>query len=119
MIYRFNPDTEFEIAERAFIVELLGSQQDKHCSIARASVKPGVTTALHAVSATVERYVILQGEGDVTVGDRPAERVRALDVVWIGAGEPQKIRNASATEDLVFLCICTPGFTVESYVHLE
>jgi mannose-6-phosphate isomerase-like protein (cupin superfamily) len=119
VIYRFKPDTEFEIAEKALIVEMIGSHLDPGCSIARARVKPGITTALHAVRGTVERYVILQGEGDVTVGDRPAERVRAMDVVWIAAGEAQKIRNMSATEDLVFLCICTPGFTTGAYVPLE
>src|SRR6478609_2389104 len=108
MIYRFKPETEFEIEERSFIVEMLSSQHDPSCSIARARVKPGITTALHAVRATVERYIILQGEGEVTVGNRAPERVRAMDVVWIDKDEAQKIRNVSDVEDLVFLCICTP-----------
>lgn len=119
MIYRFKPETEFEIEERSFIVEMVSSQADPSCSIARARVKPGVTTALHAVRRTVERYIILQGEGEVTVGSKPVERVRAMDIVWIDKDEPQKIRNASLVDDLVFLCVCTPGFQMEAYQDLE
>jgi len=119
MIYRFKPETEFEIEERSFIIEMIGSQADPSCSIARARVRPGIITALHAVRATVERYIILQGEGEVTVGNQPAERVRAMDVVWINQDEPQKIRNVSPVDDLVFLCICTPGFRMEAYVDME
>lgn len=119
MIYRFKPETEFEIEERSFIVEMLSTQADATCSIARARVKPGITTVLHAVRATVERYLILQGEGEVTVGNRPAERVGPMDIVWIDKDEAQKIRNTSASEDLVFLCICTPGFQMDAYIDLE
>jgi len=119
MIYRFKPETEFEIEERAFIVEMLSSQSDPSCSIARARIKPGITTALHAVHATVERYLILQGEGEVTVADKPAERVRAMDIVWIDQDEPQKIRNVSTVDDLIFLCVCTPGFQIDAYVAME
>jgi mannose-6-phosphate isomerase-like protein (cupin superfamily) len=119
MIYRFKPETEFEIEERSFIVEMLASQADPSCSIARARVKPGITTALHAVRATVERYIILQGEGEVTVGNRVAERVRPMDIVWIDKDETQKIRNISDTEDLVFLCVCTPGFRMDAYIGME
>ena len=119
MIYRFKPETEFEIEERAFIVEMLSSRSDPTCSIARARVKPGVATALHAVRGIVERYLILQGEGEVTVGNRAVERVGPMDIVWIAKDEAQKIHNTSKSEDLVFLCICTPGFQMDAYVDLE
>ena len=119
MIYRFKPETEFEIEERSFIVEMVGSQTDPSCSIARARVKPGITTVLHAVRATVERYIILQGEGEVTVGNKPVERVRSMDIVWIDKDEPQKIRNISDVDDLIFLCVCTPGFQMDAYVDME
>ncbi len=119
MIYRFKLETEFEIEERAFIVEMLGSKDDPACSIARARVKPGIATALHAVRGTGERYIILQGQGEVTVGNKPPERVMPMDVVWINKDEPQMIRNLSNSEDLVFLCICTPGFQMDAYVAME
>lgn len=119
MIYRFKPETEFEIEERSFIVEMVSSQQDPTCSIARARVRPGVTTALHSVRAIVERYIILQGEGDVVIGDSAPQQVGPMDVVWIDKDKPQKIRNSSHKDDLLFLCICTPGFTMESFINLE
>jgi mannose-6-phosphate isomerase-like protein (cupin superfamily) len=119
MIYRFKPETEFEIEERSFIVEMLSSQADPSCSIARARVKPGITTALHGVRNTVERYIILQGEGEVSVGMQAPEQVRAMDVVWIDKDQPQKIRNTSNKDDLVFLCVCTPGFRMDAYIGME
>lgn len=120
MFYPFRPETEFEIEERCFIVEMVGSTQDPGCSIARARVKPGVATALHSVRGTVERYIILQGEGEVCIGQEPLrQRVKAMDVVLIPANAPQSIRNISTQEDLVFLCVCTPGFRMEAFVNLE
>lgn len=119
MIYRYNPASEFEIDERCAIIEMVSSQQDASCSIARARVKPGVTTALHSVTATVERYIILEGEGVVTVSEQAPQPVKPLDVVWIDKGVSQKIFNSSKYQDLVFLCICTPGFRPEAFVMLE
>lgn len=119
MIYPFRPESEFEIEERCFIVEMLSVRDDPACSIARARVKPGVATALHSVTGTVERYIILQGIGEVRVGQAAPQRVKPLDVVSIPANEPQSIRNVSDGEDLVFLCICTPGFRMEAFVNLE
>lgn len=119
MIYPFRPESEFEIEERCFIVEMLSVKDDPACSIARARVKAGVATALHSVTGIVERYLILQGEGEVCIGQAPAQRVKPMDVVLISAGEPQTIRNVSEREDLVFLCVCTPGFRMEAFVNLE
>jgi mannose-6-phosphate isomerase-like protein (cupin superfamily) len=119
VIYPFRPETEFEIEERCFIVEMLSVRDDPACSIARARVKPGVATALHSVTGTVERYIILQGEGEVRIGQAPPQRVKAMDVVLIPANLPQSIRNVSPAEDLLFLCICTPGFRMEAFVNLE
>lgn len=119
MLYPYKPETEFGIEEGAFIVEMLGVVHDPACSIAQARVPPGVTTALHRVRDTVERYIITRGEGEVFVGGRAPQRVRPMDVVWIGKNEAQKIRNTSTETDLVFLCVCTPGFRPENYESLE
>ena len=118
-IYPFKPETEFEIEERSFIVEMLSSEDDLSCSIAQARVKPGVATALHSLKGTIERYILLEGEGEVVVGSQAPQRVGVKGVVCISADEPQSIRNLSEQDDLVFLCICTPGFKPEAYVHLE
>lgn len=119
MIYRYKPETEFMTEERCSIVEIMNSSQDNLCSIAQARVKPGVTTTLHRVKGVVERYIILSGEGTVFIGESEPETVREKDVVRIDANVPQKIANKSDKEDLIFLCVCTPGFTVDAYEDLE
>ena len=118
MISRYDPDSEFLTAEQCHILELQNSADDEGCSIARARVEPGVTTQLHALRGTIERYVILSGEGQVELaGDEPVT-VRQLDVVTIPAGESQRISNVGS-EDLIFLCICTPRFRQDNYQNLE
>ena len=118
MISKFRPETEFYTDERCCIVEVHNRVEDEACSIARARVAPGVTTQLHFLQGTHERYVILEGEGSVQVGDAAPAQVRPLDVVAIAAGTPQRITNVG-TADLVFLCICTPRFRKETYLNLE
>lgn len=114
MISAFDADTEFETGERCFIVETHNRAEDEGCSIVRARVAPGVTTERHALLGTTERYVILEGEGVVEVGNDPGARVRPLDVVTIPADTAQRITN-TGTADLVFLCVCTPRFRPECY----
>jgi mannose-6-phosphate isomerase-like protein (cupin superfamily) len=117
-ILPFRPETEFHTAEGCYIVELLNSDADPGCSIARARVEPGVTTALHYLQGTIERYVILQGEGRVEIADEPPTAVKPLDVVIVPAGATQKIMNTGKA-DLLFLCVCTPRFKSVNYVQTE
>jgi mannose-6-phosphate isomerase-like protein (cupin superfamily) len=109
---------EYFFDEGCYITEWSNSPDDADASIARARVVPGVTTRWHSLTGIVERYVILQGEGSVEVGNLPAMPVESGDVVVIPAGTRQRIRNAG-TVDLVFLAVCTPRFVVEAYVDLE
>jgi mannose-6-phosphate isomerase-like protein (cupin superfamily) len=113
-----DPAREFETAERCHILESWNAPEDREVSIARARVAPGVQTELHRLHGTVERYLIISGEGEVEVGDLPPERVGPGDVVVIPAAVPQRIRN-SDDEDLLFYCICSPAFRQESYEALE
>ena len=115
-IYR--ADAEFYAAERCHINELHNQESDAGCSIARARVTPGETTRLHCVRDTVERYVILTGEGEVHIAQEVPVRVQPLDVVTIPAGSPQRIAN-TGTGELVFLCVCTPRFRADNYLDLE
>ncbi len=117
-IDHYNPAAEFHTAENCYITELSNTDADAACSIARARVAQGCTTRLHCLERTAERYVILSGSGQVTVGTEVALPVRPLDVVHIPAGVPQQICNTGG-EDLVFLCICTPRFSMENYRDLE
>ena len=101
--------------ERCFVVENYSS---KEVSIARARVKPGVTTVAHHLKGVKEIYLIASGRGKVKVGDLPPTEVVEGDVVVIPAGVSQKITNTGKT-DLVFYCICTPRFTPDCYCDEE
>ena len=117
-IEHFRADTEFYTEECCYITELHNTDADESCSIARARVEPGVTTRLHMLRDTIERYIILEGAGRVRVGDAAPVEVQPLDVVNISAGTEQRITNIGEC-DLVFLCICTPRFRQQHYVALD
>ncbi len=117
-IKKFNPNSGFSTEERCHIHELLNLSAHPECSIARAMVAPGETTQLHAVKDTIERYVILQGRGQVYINNKAPENVFPMDSVIIPAGVAQKIAN-TGTEELIFLCICTPRFEQKNYLKLE
>jgi mannose-6-phosphate isomerase-like protein (cupin superfamily) len=107
---------ELATDERCAITELLNDPVCPEVSLALARVAPGVTTRLHAVEGTAERYVVLAGSGVVEVGGESAA-VGPGDRVLIPAGTPQRIANTGAS-DLVFHCICTPRFLPGAYVDL-
>jgi len=117
-VRRIDPSREYLTAERCHILELSNSPDDVAVSIARARVEPGVATRWHRLIGIVERYVILEGAGSVEVGDAPAQTVATGDVVWIPAGERQRIRNVGAS-DLVFLAICTPRYLESAYEDVD
>ncbi len=118
VVLRPDPAREYYTEERCYILEMSNSAADEALSIARARVEPGVTTALHRVLDTVERYVILAGTGRVELESQPAETVSVGDVVLIPAGAEQRITNTGES-DLVFLALCTPRFRATNYQHTE
>jgi mannose-6-phosphate isomerase-like protein (cupin superfamily) len=109
---------EYYFEERCHITEWWNTADDEAASIARARVEPGVTTRLHRLRGVTERYVVLEGEGRVTVGEQKPDTVKAGDVVVIPPGANQRIANIGGS-DLVFLAICTPRFRPELYEDLE
>lgn len=66
----------------------------------------------------MERYAILSGSGRVEVGGQAPREVAAGDTVTIPAMHSQRIAN-SGQADLVFLAVCTPRFTKDTYEDLE
>ncbi len=117
-ILRSESIPEYYFEERCHITELLNSPEDEALSIARARVEPGVTTVWHHLKGVTERYVILEGEGIVEVGDEPATKVSPGDVVMIPPQIRQRITN-TGEKDLVFLALCTPRFEVDCYEVAE
>lgn len=113
-----DPAAETDTSERCRILELANLPGDPQASIARARVKPGVTTRLHRLNGTAERYVLLEGRGRVEIGDLPPQEVGPGDVVLIPPGTPQRIANIAET-DLVFLAVCTPRFRPGCYEDID
>ncbi len=113
-----DPAREEATPEGCFILESWNQAGDAAVSIARARVERGGTTRPHRLHGVIERYLIVEGEGVVRIGDSPGRRVGPGDVVVIPAGIAQQIANTGAG-DLVFYCICTPRFTPECYESLE
>jgi len=116
-VKKYIPEKEFYIDEGCYITELSNSDNDPSLSIARARVEPGVTTQLHELISTVERYVILEGEGLVEAGDLSPQAIRPCDVVIIPSRCRQKITNTGAN-DLIFLAICSPRFQKSCYQEI-
>jgi mannose-6-phosphate isomerase-like protein (cupin superfamily) len=114
-IIKVNSLNEYLTPEHCFIAE---NYSDDSVSIARARVKPDVTTVAHHLTGATEIYLVARGRGRVQVGDLPPTEVAVGDVVIIPAGISQKITNIGKT-DLVFHCICTPRFTPECYCNEE
>jgi len=114
-ICRADPSKEFLTQENCFILEVSNDAGDPDISIARARLRPGVTTAWHRLDGIVERYVIVRGKGRVEVADLPPTIVSEGDVVRIPANVAQRITNVGG-EDLVFFCVCTPRFTPTAYI---
>ena len=110
--------TESFFAESCFITEWWNSTADAAVSVARARVEPGATTRWHRLRGVTERYLILEGQGRVEVGELPAEDVGPGAVVLIPPGTRQRITN-TGDADLILLAVCTPRFTLAGYEDVE
>lgn len=112
---------EYYFDEGCYILEYSNSEIDPAASIARARVLPNTETRLHKLSDTIERYLILEGTGEVILGDENSKTlnrsiVNTGDVVIIPKNCPQAIRN-TGLNDLIFLVICSPRFKPENYIE--
>ncbi|MGD8909350.1 MAG: cupin domain-containing protein [Chromatiales bacterium] len=116
-ILNYVPEREYFFREGCFINELSNSDSDPALSIARVRLMPGDQTRWHYLEEREERYVILQGTGEVEIGDLQVTRVCMGDVVLIPAGCRQRIRNRGSDE-LIFLALCTPRFEEVDYRDL-
>ena len=115
MIIKADSLKETATYERCSVAENYHSEE---VSVARATVKAGITTVAHHLKNVEEIYLITSGRGIVEVGDLPPTEVVEGDMVVIPAGISQKITN-TGKKDLVFTCICTPRFIAQCYVDEE
>ena len=104
-------------SERCYITEIVNDVHWPEVSLARCRVEPGVTTQLHELSVH-EVYVIEAGNGRMTVGGSAPYPIGPGDTVSISKHAPQGVQN-TGDSDLVFLCICTPRFSLKCYTSLE
>ena len=116
-VVKFGSSQEYFFDEGCFITELSNSSEDPGLSVARVRVEPEVTTKLHRLSNTIERYVIVEGEGIIVLGEQAPNKVSANDVVIIPADCSQQITN-TGDADLIFLALCSPRFTIDCYKDL-
>ena len=114
-IVKANTPNEYLTPEHCYIAE---NYSDKDVSVARATVKPGVTTRAHHLEGIQEIYIITAGEGKVAFSGLEPAMVGVGDVIVIPAGASQKITNTGQT-DLVFYCVCTSRFTEACYFDDE
>lgn len=108
---------EYLTPERCYIAENY-SATDGTVSIAKATVKPGVTTVAHHLEGIEEIYIITQGKGVIDIAELEPAEVNGGDVVVIPDGTSQKITNVG-NNDLVFYCVCTPRFAEKCYFSDE
>ena len=113
-IIRSQSKPEIYFEEKCFITELLNSEESPDVSVARARVNPGVTTVLHWLKDTEEKYFILSGSGEVEIDGKVNGTVQGGDLVIIPENSTQRIKNIGA-DDLIFICICTPRFETKNY----
>ena len=119
IISHVDESTEYFFREGCFILETLPKSTNNALSVARARVRPGVRTRLHALNGVTEHYVIISGKGRMFLGeDETGQVVGPNAVVVIPPTVAQSVENTGDT-DLIFLAICTPGFAQECYVDLE
>ena len=114
-IIKAQSKTEKYFEEDCFITEIINSVDHPEVSFSKAKVKPGVTTVLHKLKETDEKYFILSGSGEMEIDKKIIGVVQTGDLVVIPKNSFQRIRNIGV-DDLVFICICTPRFEINNYV---
>lgn len=117
-LFRSLLSAEFATPELCHITELFNTPEHPGLSIAQSRVEAGITTVNHLLRDTDEWYYMLRGIGEMFLNNQSIGIVTIGDVIIIPANTPQYIRN-TGQEDLVFLCICKPGFTGGVYEEVK
>jgi mannose-6-phosphate isomerase-like protein (cupin superfamily) len=118
-IFNHGEATPFITADGSQIRELIhpnfSSAQNQ--SLAEATLAPGSATTEHYHPRAEEIYYIVSGCGRLRVEGQMRE-LKAGDAVLIPAAMRHKIWN-TGTEDLVFLCCCSPAYSHQDTILSE
>ncbi len=88
-----------------------GSSPVKDVSVAEALVEPGRDTEMHRHRRSQEIYYILEGEGEMRLGEETL-KVKQYDAVLIPPGTPHRMKNTGKS-GLRMLCVCSPPYSHE------
>jgi mannose-6-phosphate isomerase-like protein (cupin superfamily) len=111
--------TTFITKDGSQIRELLSHRNSsiRKQSLAEAIVPIGAITQRHHHPKTEEIYFILEGQGEMLMGDE-THPVGPGDAIAIPPGSEHAIKNTGAVP-LRFLCCCVPGYEHEDTVIAE
>jgi mannose-6-phosphate isomerase-like protein (cupin superfamily) len=109
----------FTTKDGSEIRELLAHRNSciRQQSLAEARVAPGATTTPHFHPKAEEIYYILEGTGQMRLGDE-TQTVGPGDAIAIPPGQVHSITNTGRTT-LKFLCCCAPGYEHGDTVLVE
>ena len=116
---RYQDQPAYRTKDGSTIRELLhpGQHGNRNQSLAEAVIEAGHTTQLHRHNNSEELYHIIQGSGEMTLGDQRF-RVETGDTIAIPPGTPHKISNQGDTP-LKILCCCAPAYAHDDTELLE
>ena len=119
MISRYADNPTYVTKDGSHIRELMHPDVhgSRNQSLAEAVVQPNGETILHRHTLTEELYHVQAGTGEMTLGENTFT-VTAGDTVCIPPRTPHKIRN-TGSEQLRFLCMCTPAYAHDDTELLE
>ena len=111
--------TAFTTKDGSEIRELLSHRNSciRNQSLAEARLPAGACTTPHYHPQTEEIYYILDGQGQMTIGDAMRD-VGPGDAIAIPPGATHQITNSGSTV-LRFLCCCAPAYEHSDTVLLE
>jgi len=109
----------FTTKDGSEIRELLAwrNSRIRNQTLAEARLPIGGSTMPHCHVQTEEIYYILEGQGQMRVGEETAA-VGPGDAIAIPPGSPHQITN-TGPRTLKFLCCCAPGYEHEDTVLVQ
>jgi mannose-6-phosphate isomerase-like protein (cupin superfamily) len=119
-IHNISQVAAFTTKDGSEIRELLAHRNSciKKQSLAEARLAPGGQTQPHYHRLTEEIYYILEGTGDMQLGEDDRRNVGPGDAIAIPPGLAHTIKNTGDVT-LKFLCCCAPAYEHDDTVLIE